>query len=154
DASIHSTSSGQAPLSTDTSGWKTYRNEKYGFEFQYPSKNFEINEYDNYATLTDSLTKYEKRPFEIQFSRGVLSQGVYSKISNLKDLIQSYRSSPERFGVKEINIAGFSGVESNFIYDHTEINFIINNYIYSIVWTPSDYEIWRSVIRAFTPINL
>ncbi len=36
DASIHSTSSGQTPLSTSTSGWKTYQDDKLGFEMKYP----------------------------------------------------------------------------------------------------------------------
>jgi hypothetical protein len=32
----------------DTSDWKTYRNEEYGFEFRYPEKYFYINETTNY----------------------------------------------------------------------------------------------------------
>ncbi|KKU03139.1 MAG: hypothetical protein UX06_C0045G0005 [Candidatus Giovannonibacteria bacterium GW2011_GWA2_45_21] len=48
------------PRAGETANWKTYRNDKYGFEIKYPSKWF-ISESANTVGLTDyDATKYEQ----------------------------------------------------------------------------------------------
>ena len=42
-------------ISVDTSGWKTYRNEQYGFEFRYPDGWFDV------ITMGDGFLELDKR---------------------------------------------------------------------------------------------
>src|SRR5262245_35594818 len=43
-----------SPADSDTSGWKTYRNEEYGFEFKYPSA-WSIKKTDRLSVLESFL---------------------------------------------------------------------------------------------------
>jgi len=55
-APISITNTTPQPTPNGTSNWKTYRNEKYGFEFEYPTrKDWEINEIKPTSSLYKTL---------------------------------------------------------------------------------------------------
>ena len=115
--------------STDTSTWKTYRNEEYGFEFDYPSV-FVVSEHPGGTIGVVSLDS-EPANFEGD-ARFTIVVNAYSKsftfdqvgwveealVSNYKEesIMIDKHEATKRTGVLGPNVFGWGGMQHGFIH--------------------------------------
>lgn len=101
----------------ETSNWKTYKNDKYGFEFQYPEKNYTVEgysleQYDKASHVSSHRTNFEKMlgypAPQDNFALSLVSKDnqeliriwVFNNIENLSidDWYKKYMYFPESYG--------------------------------------------------------
>lgn len=76
-----------SPVADDLSDWETYRNEEYGFEFQYPSYLY-INSQLNNQSLTDDIVTLTSQDFQLisgGTEDGAVQQGFMLRMSEVDD---------------------------------------------------------------------
>ncbi|OGI60538.1 hypothetical protein A2641_03325 [Candidatus Nomurabacteria bacterium RIFCSPHIGHO2_01_FULL_37_25] len=72
------------PIKDETVNWKTYRNEKYGFEFKYPDDWLEDN--DNYGVRSTIVTLRPSSEPTYKFHIGL---SVYPDQTNLQEFLKN-----------------------------------------------------------------
>jgi|SRR3989344_380419 len=115
----------QDVLSTETGilaqgeveGWKTYRNEEYGFEFQYPKEWTSITDFINEPEIAPTLVNKKISDPEHQFRFVIVS--VYAK-----EQTPTFDTSPG----KVVPFPGGSGIR----YGQNNLNFLTESTEYSI----------------------
>ena len=130
----------------DISDWKTYKNEKYGFEFQYPKDwRIEFPEVDTFSinlvspeTETEIKKMGEYPSADIMISRyksvACMQIDCNNNERNLFDELQSQRALGIIENIKSVNINGINGYEA--------INLGMNTYYTLYLDSPNGvYEI-------------
>ena len=114
----------------DTSDWKTYRNEEYGFEFRYPG-NWRIS-YDKSDGV--NLGLYENG-LQISYM-GVRLKNTNDKVANITEFAKSncaqrvnlYCNTPKTFYFTNLEIYTFS--KDNFFDDENDSEFVYEHYVF------------------------
>lgn len=95
----------------DTSTWKTYRNEKYGFEVRYPPS-FSLKEDDNGLSIPLHFELVIQDEEKIYFALEIWEKGGHNGVFSLSDipLLVEARNKPNSY------------FRSGFLYEHRTIN--------------------------------
>ena len=134
----------------DTSNWKTYRNEEYGFEVKYPEE-WEISS----EKASGSQEQNTKLQFSVDFERldrqNFLSIHIFSNADTLPliEWINKYLPNPNSY--ENITIDNMSGFRYNKnTMGNNVIQYIItyNERIYSINTIIADYE-FEAIVKSF-----
>ena len=106
----------------DISSWKTYRNEEYGFEFEYP-EDFELDDSKSdklYGQYNSKLIAWVNKILccDFSFDDGMIIRISYSsdksKYPNMDDLFKIEREGmgKETFTVEKYSYKNFEGVKT------------------------------------------
>ena len=140
----------------DTSDWKTYKNEEYGFEFKYP-KDFELigSKSDKlYGPYNSKLIIWVNKMLccDFSFENGMNIRISYSsdrsKYPDMNDLLESKRKmvSKETFSVEKYSYKNFEGAKTISTdpeickEEHIELFLKTNDGFYSFWWAAEDPE--------------
>ncbi len=125
----------QSQSDIDTKDWKTYRNEKYGFEFKYPA-NLEFNaEVSNKPQAEYIVWTSDDRGYKIQFLIG-----ANIKLTPAKDMGNT--DFPGMIWHKTLWNPGTS--EQNYVYENSNIQVLVS----------PDYEIlFEQILPTFKFIH-
>lgn len=105
-------------IKDETADWKTYRNEKYGFEIRYPVNDWTMNKYsdDNCSPVNDNDQKnciyFEHNIKKTDFGRIIINISNFSAKENLNQFLQFQQDIPELFrqeDATEILLDGHKG---------------------------------------------
>jgi len=93
----------------NTSDWKVYRNEEYGFEVRYPSNWKFWEDYSQVVTIVDFFGPGLEKSPEINYHFGIQ---IYSlgKASNLREWVENFYPEPEKVTIENTIINGYPAV--------------------------------------------
>ena len=112
----------------NTSNWKTYRNEEYGFEIDYPIDNWEFKYREPFFLLSKRLAKKEKDAFgfyitaEIEFlsndecSKYSLEEIVKKRELMLKCVVNNFVMDFEEEIITNFGVKGYKGKGGGYYY--------------------------------------
>lgn len=143
-----------------TEGWQTYRNEKYGFEFQYPKNNWRIGE-ENDAIFLDKKTINKE-----DLKKGIVGAGMIINLNknekgeNIDQIISNTNKEWSDTFVyemkegKKIIINGIEAIENNYKGWFT-VYFVNNKYIFDMSLSGDIYNDreFQKILSTFKFIN-
>lgn len=144
--------------------WKSYRNEKHGFEFKYPTDGYAIDEVKRNVASFDTIVSVYSFPsveFGPNFSVGVKAADSLTSIQQfVKDLYGSYYMNARTVSVNDVNWLKVRTIDDYFGKE-TSVNYFVrkNNILYHIYYFPigspseSDFTKIFSSLRFFSTTN-
>ena len=121
----------------DTSGWKTYRNEEYGFEFKYPNDWTHTIDYRGFDVCLREQGKDYYRDGAERCAVGLSIRNIGSNIKTISSIKGAYRASGLTYeesirniaGIQATMLGGTGGLEVYFTKDQMDFNFRVVDYI-------------------------
>ncbi|TSC78437.1 MAG: Uncharacterized protein G01um101433_244 [Parcubacteria group bacterium Gr01-1014_33] len=133
----------EKPSTIDTSTWKTYRNEKYGFEVRYP-ESWEI-EVSNQREVKGIFVSFERKSIEVialGVFEGTISADIVNKISPRPEL--------KKIAVNGIQMFGLTHSGHQTPYDlYFERNGRVYYFTESFAGREGDREIIEAIVTTF-----
>lgn len=141
----------QASAAPDTSGWKTYRNEEYGFEVGYPSE---------WAAIESNAPGMPYVAFITFGKKEYIQSGGVLAVAVRQQTFDEYIEILKREGVvfiqeNKVNLGGLAAVRGHIgdksYKDQETVLLTKDNYLYEITVSPASLyrDIFNQVIAAF-----